>query len=94
MLEPFIEGYNRVVYQAEGFQDNLTVTVQWWGPTLEKRPLQTFEELGEGVYYLDFDFDQEGTWVGLFFENGQKRGMQVYKVVAITLGIVVHKKRK
>ncbi len=97
MLEPFIEGRNRVVYQATAFQSGLTVTACFWNPFLEKGPPQQFEELSDGLYYLDFDFSHEGTWIGLFFEDGEKKTSQVYKVTTFVgdadnvAGIIVHK---
>ena len=94
MLEPLVVGDNRVVYQAGGLQDGLTITVQFWNPSLEVSSLLSLEELGEGLYYIDFDFDSEGAWIGLFFENGVKKGTQVYKVAVLASGLVVYTKRK
>lgn len=96
MIEPFIEGRNRVVYKSEGFKTDLTVTVKFWDPFLETTPLIQFTELGEGLYYLDFNFNHEGTWIGLLYENGVKKGTQTYKVTKFidNRGVIIHKTKK
>lgn len=97
MVEPFIEGRNRIVYKSEGFETNLTVTAKFWDPFLETTYTDEFIELEDGLYYLDFDFNHEGTWIGLFYENGEKKSTQIFKVtkfVAIdNRGIVIYTKR-
>ena len=94
MLEPFVTGQKRIVYQAVAFHAGINVTAVFRDPFLNEGPLQQFKELGEGLYYLDFDFNQEGTWIGLFFENGVKKGSQVYKVATFVPTIVTYKTRK
>jgi hypothetical protein len=94
MLEPLVEGDNRIVYQAGGLQDGLAVTVQFWTPSLERSSILQLEELGDGLYYIDYNFDNEGAWIGLFFEDGVKKGTQVYKVTLFVLGYVTYNGRR
>jgi len=40
----------------------------------------TLTEIGEGLYYLDYDFTIEGTYTGKFFENGLPSTTGVFRV--------------
>ena len=34
----------------------------------------------EGLYFFDFNFDKEGPWIGLFYEEGNKVLSHVFRV--------------
>jgi len=63
-------GTQRLVYKSETFVESLTVTAYLWSPSLVKSDLQTFTEVEDGLYYLDYNFSVTGTYIGLFMEGG------------------------
>jgi len=80
MAELYSTGTNRILYRAETFGTEKTVTAYFWNPSLEKSDLQTFTEIEQGLYYLDYNFASEGTYIGLFYEDGTKKASQVFRV--------------
>ena len=86
-------GTHRVVYKAEAFATGLTVTAYIWSPSMVKSGLQTFTELEEGLYYLDYNFTATGAYIGLFFEDGTKKTASAIRIetpllqqVGVTVG--------
>ena len=73
-------GVNRISYRARGFAIGKTVTAYMWPPDLAQSSLLSLTEIGEGLYYLDYDFTVEGTYIGKFFENGVPSTMGVFRV--------------
>lgn len=73
-------GTNRLIYKAEGFATGLTVTAYIWSPTLVKSALQTFTEVEEGLYYLDYNFTVVGTYFGKFYEGGTAKTTGVFRI--------------
>ena len=80
MAELYNVGINRISYRAGKFALGKTVTAYIWSPGLAKSNLLTFTEIGEGLYYLDYDFTVEGTYQGKFFENGVPSTTGVFRV--------------
>jgi len=76
-------GVNRIIYKAENFTAGKTVTAYFWNPSLERSALQTFFEVSDGLYYLDYDFAASGTHFGLFYENDVKKAMGIFRVTAL-----------
>ena len=93
MVVYFDEGVNRVWYRPIGFKTGLSVQLQLWSPDLNKKELQTFTELEEGLYYLDYNFSCSGTWVGIVYENGTKVGSSTFGVGIQWPGIVRYIKK-
>lgn len=89
MPELFKKGTERLVYKAKGFKTGQTITAHIWDPTFTKSALLTLTEIEKGLYYLDFNFTQEGTYIGLFYENGIESAMGVFRVEA-SLPIIKH----
>lgn len=81
------EGVNRLFYKAEGFAEGKEVTIVIWNPILTKTEY-SLEELEEGMYFIDFNFDCRGVWMGLFYENGVKKVSAVFRVGMDTLPLV------
>ena len=73
-------GMNRISYRSRGFAIGRVVTAYMWTPDLTKSGLLTLTEIGEGLYYIDFDFATEGTYQGKFFENGVPSTTGVFRV--------------
>ena len=63
-------GTHRLVYKAASFATGLTVTAYIWDDSLTKSALQTFTEVSDGLYYLDYAFAAEETYFGKFYEGG------------------------
>ena len=93
MLTYFDEGISRVWYSPSNFQTGLDIQLRLWDPKLGKKDLQDFTEFEEGLYYLDYDFDQRGTWIGIVYENGNKITSSSFSIGMRRPGIVIHKKR-
>ena len=83
MAELFETGTNRIIYRSESFVEGLTVTAYIWNPSLVKSSLQTFTEIEEGLFYLDYDFTVSGTYTGVFYEDAAKKTSGVFRVSLI-----------
>jgi hypothetical protein len=75
-------GTHRLVYKAVGFATGLTVTAYIWNASLTKSGLQTFTEVSDGLYYLDYSFAAVGDYFGKFYEDGTGTVMGSFRVVA------------
>ena len=53
------EGVFQVFYASKGFQESLTVTGYLIYSDLTKSAVQTFEELGDGIYSVLFPYTQK-----------------------------------
>ncbi len=80
MASLYSTGVNRISYRARGFAVGKVVTAYMWTPDLTKSSLWSLTEIGEGLYYLDYDFTVEGTYTGKFFEDGVPSTMGVFRV--------------
>ena len=63
-------GTHRLIYKTRDFATGATVTAYIWNPSLTKSALQTFTEVSDGLYYLDYAFAVVGTHFGKFYEGG------------------------
>jgi len=79
--ELFHSGVCRIVYKAKNFATGKIVTAYIWSPTLIKSSLQSFTELERGIYYLDYNFPNEGTYIGLFLENATPTTVGIFRVI-------------
>lgn len=94
MVVYFDEGINRVWYRPTGFKIGLNVQLRLWDPDLNKMDLQSFTELEEGLYYLDYNFCKRGLWVGIVYENGTKIGSSTFNIGIPWPGVVRYIKEK
>ena len=76
-------GTHRLIYKAQNFTTGLTVTAYIWNPSLTKSALQTFTEVSDGLYYLDYNFAVTGTHFGKFYEGGVGTTVGTFRVVDI-----------
>lgn len=83
MAELYTTGVNRIVYRSVGFVAGLIVTGYIWSPTLAKSDLQTLAEVELGLYYLDYDFADAGTYMGMFYEAGISKASGVFRVTEL-----------
>lgn len=84
MAEIYPLGKNRIFYRPQGFVEGLIVTVDMIDPRLklnnqnDNDDMIMLIEFGEGLYYFDYSFSLEGTYIGIFYENGKKRTSQAF----------------
>ena len=84
MTELYACGTSRIAYKAQSFAAGIIVTAHFWNPSLTKSSLQTFTEIELGLYYLDYDFAQEGTYIALFYEGGEKKTMGTFRITELS----------
>jgi len=83
MAELYSIGVNRIIYKSENFATGKTVTAYFWNPSLAKSALQTFTEIELGLYYLDYNFNVAGTFIGLFYENAVAKTFHPFRVTEL-----------
>jgi len=74
-------GRTRLFYKAKGFREGVAVTAKFWGEDLTALQIQTFTELEEGLYYLDYCFPDIGVYVAIVYEDGVKTLAKVFRVL-------------
>ena len=79
MYEP---GRTRLFYKARGFREGTIVTAKFRDEELNLFPMQTFTELGEGLYYLDYCFPKTCAYVVIVYEDGIKTLARVFRVLS------------
>ena len=82
MAEQYFRGTNRIFYRSKGFQEGLDVTAQFLNPSMIWGSEVVLDELGSGLYFFDLMMNQVGTWVGLFYEDGEKVLSQNFYVIS------------
>lgn len=80
MAELYATGVNRIFYKSVDFNTEKVVTAYIWNPSMVKSALQTFTEIELGLYYLDYNFANEGSYVGLFYENAVRLAFSSFRV--------------
>ena len=83
MPELYTAGVHRVVYRAEGFGKGRVVKCFVWTPDLTKSSELSLTELGEGLYYIDYNFSEEGEHIWLFLEDGVSKTSAVYRLTSL-----------
>jgi len=74
-------GTHRLIYKSVNFVTGLTVTAYIWNAALTKSALQTFTEVSDGLYYLDYNFAALGVHAGKFYEGGVGTIMGSFDIV-------------
>jgi len=72
---------HRIIYKAAAFAAGKTVTAYIWNPSLTKSALQTFTEVSDGLYYLDYAFAVLGAHFGVFYENAVAMASGAFRIV-------------
>ena len=80
MAENYKIGKQRIRYRSRQFKEGKTVTMDILNPSLNWTNGILFTEVGKGVYFLDFDFSQEGTYTALLYEDGEKSTSQNFYI--------------
>jgi|SRR3990167_8380870 len=84
MVDIFKPGVNKVFYKSKGFNGGILVTVEMVFPNLVDRIGLYLDEFEEGVYFLEYNFEFLGKYVGVFYENGKKAQVSSFLVVDST----------
>ena len=90
MAEKFSKGVNRIWYRAGKFAANKNVEIKFRKPdsTLIEN-ISVPESEDEGVYCLDYDFNELGGWLGIFFEDGVKITSCVFHISPVPKNMFV-----
>lgn len=89
MAEVFSKGINKVWYRAANFNSEDGVTVKFNKPDeTNDGPMPVPQCCEVGIYCLEYDFDQLGAWIGVFFEGGVKVSSCIFKIVPKTSSAV------
>jgi len=89
MAEIYPLGKNRIFYRPQGFIVGLLLTVDMINPRLKldnqnsNNDKLELIEFGDGLYYFDYLFSLEGTYIGTFYENGVKKTSQAFSTKRI-----------
>lgn len=75
---------HRIIYKAVDFAPGKAVTAYIWSPALVKSAIQTFTEVSDGIYYLDYAFLSEGVYFAVFSENGVVTIPGVFRINTIS----------
>jgi len=72
-------GKNRIYYQTGDFSSKI-ITCKFIFPDGEEGPIQSFESIAAGIYYLDYEFEVLGDYLGIFYENSALKATRTFKV--------------
>lgn len=86
MVEIFQAGVNRIVYQSRSFVTERSVTAKIYHPDLTIDDVW-FLEIGNGFYYYDYNFIDEGVYIALMYEDGVKIKSNTFRVYDISTNI-------
>lgn len=68
----------RIFYKATGFAEDVEVTAFFVRPDLVQSETYTLTHWGEGLYYLDIGFVNDGSYCGKFFEDGVAKTIKTF----------------
>ena len=80
MAENYKIGKQRIFYRSRQFKEGKTITMDIFDPSLNWTNGILFLEVGKGIYFLDFNFSQEGTYTALLYEDGEKLTSQNFNI--------------
>lgn len=81
MAERYPPGRHRIFYRSTSFQEGMSVSMKMLNPDDVWSEEVELDDVGNGLYKFEFLFNREGTWIGLFYENGVKRVSQNFLVM-------------
>jgi len=81
MAENYIKGVNKIWYRASGFASGKDVKVKFRKPNGVLLDYVSIPEtIDEGIYNSDFDFNELGQWLGVFYEDGKKVTSSIFNI--------------
>lgn len=66
-------GEQRIFYRATGWATGVAVTARFRYPDLSPSSELALTEIGDGFYYIDHVFEEEGPYLWTFSENGESQ---------------------
>lgn len=79
MAEIYPIGQNRIFYRSQGFTPGLNISVEMLDPELEMGSRDDLDETEHpGLYYFDYVFLLEGTYIGIFYEGDDRIASQAF----------------
>jgi hypothetical protein len=60
----------RIYYQAKGFKEGKSVFAKVWHPDGHAELTEEFDQLGDGMYVLDYTIPSSGRYLWLIYEDG------------------------
>lgn len=79
----YAPGKNRLFYQATGFKTGLNVTIKFWEKKSGWKQPCAAKEIGEGLYYIDYEFEFDGPYLGIVFEDGVPKTSQIFRIMKL-----------
>jgi hypothetical protein len=89
VAEHYPPGKVRIFYQATGFKAGLQVTANLLLPGSCWACGIILLDVEEGIYYFDYNFSVEGDYLGVFYENGEKRTTRHFNIKQNNGGVVI-----
>lgn len=83
-------GTQRVFYRAADWATGVSVTAKFRYPDLSEGSILELTEIGDGFYYVDHEFETEGPYIWIFYEEGVKMASDVIRIVDKFRGYVLH----
>ena len=77
--QSFQTGIQRIFYSTKNSVTGKIVTMKSYCPLLNCLPIDTFTEIDDGLYYLDFNFEKIGSYIATLYEDGVVIGAIVYR---------------
>jgi len=90
MAEIYTKGTNRIWYRPRDFVSGLSVTLQMRKPNGNLCQEQDLVEVDtEGVYFIDYNFDELGQWLGIIKENNTRKTSTVFQINPVPVNLFV-----
>ena len=84
MAELYPTGEQRIFYRATSDSVDLIVTAVMFDPSLNfSYSLDNFHRLQDRIFSALFNFNIEGIWIAVFYENGIEKATQAYNTKKI-----------
>lgn len=81
MAENYIKGVNKIWYRASGFAGGKNVKMRLLKPDgMHLEAVSIPESEDAGMYSVDFDFNELGQWLGIFYEDEKKMSSSVFNI--------------
>lgn len=80
MAEEYFVGSNRIIYKSTAFKEGLAIFVDLLRPDMSREPSIVLTEIGDGLYYFEYNFLEVGVYTGIFYENGVKKISQNFRI--------------
>jgi hypothetical protein len=80
MADRYEPGVVRIYYNSTGFKVGVSVTVDMLLPNSVWVKDVPLHDVGNGVYFLNWNFNVTGSYLGLFREDGKQKVIRQFEV--------------